>query len=324
MEAFSSKKRQSPRHVAIVLQIAFGGFLILLLLSSIPGTAHILVENFVETDSYHFFDTLDWEPADKIPCALIRMTWRHSPRCSQTSNLLTQLLITGAGRSGTKGTSLCFSNAGLNFIHDNRMNITDDIDGAVSWPTMFRKFNEHWMVFVEGHLFKHVFLQTRDPLKTIGSRASHVEPVKPVRDLIQIDWIRRPRSNEDNLLLAMKYWVLWNTFGSLTSDAQFRVEDRSGKYMEYLWTQWAGGSTAYVDFAKCDQTSSSANHGRVPKHQPATWTKLNEVSPKWTMMVKILGKKFGYDIPNVPDSSDFYCWVNDKNRWECDIDGYDS
>eukprot|EP00493_Phyllostaurus_siculus_P024440 UN24780 len=154
-----------------------------------------------------------------------------------------KLLITGTGRSGTKGTSECLRKIGLEFSHDEGTMHTSAL-GAVSWPTLFRFSN--FGVDTRNRGFTKIILMTREPLGSISSRAAKIESLHNIDCCVKMEytekslklqglrakllikdqkiWSHLNSNTRSALILSLEYWVLWNSFASYIADGHIQVE----------------------------------------------------------------------------------------------------
>jgi len=267
---------------------------------------------------YYVFRPTPWKKSFEPPCELLRLTHMYSKRCDLKSDETWRLLITATGRSGTLGTVLCLNASGLSFEHDRTVPLPHDKDGCVSWPTLFKGM--HWGPMLNHRKFMHMFLQTRNPLTSISSRAAAIRPVHDAKCCVALRYKYLKdevmHNSKEAFLISMRYWVTWNAFGSIIAEKHFQIEERTGRMMEALWKEIMPHEKRQTDFSQCDLISDSAHTEHSHEHTPTTWDYLHDLDSNYATMAKILARKFGYDVEIDPESS-FSCFLGKSLKWNC-------
>jgi len=260
-----------------------------------------------------------WGRTSPRDCHVMNLTLKQMPECNMETEQEWMLLITGTGRSGTKSTAECITQStNRPFSHDSGQ-ISMDALGACSWPQLFDNVG----IGVSAHKrrFKNVWLQTREPLLSIPSRAALVQKIFPAKCCIDMEdhskWKSITPNSKEALVFSLKYWVLWNSFASYISDEQFQVEKRTGKMLEEKFKEIMQSDFAELNanFSKCDEISHDSNSEHVSSHNATTWEELHTLSPDYTTMAKILAQKFGYDV-EIDEEASFSCFLEWTDRWE--------
>jgi hypothetical protein len=176
-----------------------------------------------------------------------------------------RILVTGCSRSGTTFMSLALSASGLDVRHENIGR-----DGCVSWTMAVNDTVSPWGPPFQEGIYKHIFHQVRDPLKTIASVMATELP----RSWEFIQKHIPQINNYDSLLVkAVKYWIYWNRFAEAKSEMTYRIEDIAEVYGEI------GNRIGYrLDPRILSRVSTTTNHRADYQHVP-TWEELEAVLP---------------------------------------------
>ena len=68
----------------------------------------------IEGTTFYVFRPTPWRRLTEIPCELVKLSTLNDERCGHVSDEPWRMLITGTGRSGTLGTTICLNNSGEN------------------------------------------------------------------------------------------------------------------------------------------------------------------------------------------------------------------
>lgn len=135
---------------------------------------------------------------------------------------VTNLLVTGVGRTGTTGMCTLLRTLGIMVSHDNNEDCGHypGPDGSISWYDAFKDLKT-------GRRYKYIIHLVRDPLKTINSRIAKCKADSAA--LIFLNDTTRPYekiSHDDTCsTFAIKNWVRRNSF--VQRYATWRVQSES-------------------------------------------------------------------------------------------------
>eukprot|EP00924_Labyrinthula_sp_SR-Ha-C_P003113 snap_masked-scaffold_50-processed-gene-1.78-mRNA-1 protein AED:0.08 eAED:1.00 QI:0/0/0/1/1/1/2/0/411 len=273
-------------------------------------------------------------------------------------------LITGVGRSGTTFLVEEFKNLNIKISHDNSMNQADKIKGSASWPNAFNEKycrRESWnFPKVKIIRYKHIFHIIRNPLRQINSRADggkfanilfssiicntdifngynfsnlpdHEKRKKFVKDMESKGFSKF----EASLKLALRHWVLYNSFISSYAEFTFRIEDLDNpKQKEEILKKIINSAEikdkpteeVWEEFRK-KQVDEHTNSGHTRKIEnfKLTWETLDTLDAEFSLMAKIMSFKFGYltnpkEIDIIQESKKYLdCYFNTEKKWTCEI-----
>lgn len=280
------------------------------------------------------------------------------------------LLITGTGRSGTTFLTALLNELGLKLSHDS---YGPDEDGGVSW---LQAFNDdrcstpeyNWRVGMDKRVhkvnyryrFKNVFHLVREPLKMIESRAdagffgSPRNANQYYLDCVIDIGIRELREKvqpeeldfDFSLILALRHWVLWNTFLDFVTENFLRLEDvASGGAQSARIVQAFFVLPEFRDkFPNEDKIHRALNfvvdsrnsaHTKKLEEFNLSWNYLSKLDRKFAIMAQILALNYGYDIfskdllpdalENTSESGEEFslkkidCSFNRRELWSCNI-----
>ena len=261
---------------------------------------------------------------------------------------VTDLLVTGVGRTGT--TSLCtlLRDLGIMVSHDNDFDCGPypGLDGAVSWYDAFKSLNS-------GRRYKYVIHMVRDPLQTINSRVAKCELLN------HLDWLNQRvgdyeefSENETCSSFALKNWVRRNSF--VERHASWRVRSESvlsdpvslwelcmaagfGQRCPELKTidaHMKDMSTSLnshflgASFSKAQQVHEQHQLG-IARQGMHSWESLSNAvgheDYKYIQIAKIMAARYGYNVPNFT-SYGFDCTFIEREGatkiyWDCFLDG---
>ena len=215
------------------------------------------------------------------------------------------------------------------------MNVSDHsdpargADGAVSWVHGLHRSSCTVPSWPSLRFFSKAFLLLRDPLKQISSRAESTEDVE------DFDWLEFARCAadfgqpsttaraEDRLRLALKHYVLQNSFVEKYAEKSFWVEDIDTHHPATLdiiheICEEFGSTKAHCDDAKLRQLISGAP---MDAGAPGVkWIQLQALDRPFTAMAQSLTRRHGKQLsvndqlPEVPWG--LHCdFVNDL--WSC-------
>ena len=242
-------------------------------------------------------------------------------------NYVYPLLITGVGRSGTRFAAKTLTALGYDVAHDDAR---CGRVGAASWPLAiregtyrlpnfatinsgFRGPNPRWR-------FRRVFHQTRDPLKTVLSRANSVgmmvspwsysDPLlfrdglgycpgfPPTAELEA--WRRDRRAVEVHgaswtpvrrLRVALFHYVFWNDFVKAYADWTYKVEEFDVEQIARRASLGPPRPPARPILAAAAENSRAMD----PALASMTWSDLERISPVVWRRATRLAREFGYD-----------------------------
>jgi hypothetical protein len=125
------------------------------------------------------------------------------------------LLVTGAGRSGTKYVCFVLRRLGLDVRHERIGR-----DGIASWCMAVDADRAPWGVPRSAYEFTNVFHQVRHPLAAIASCTTFKdESWRFIRESVGCT------PDESVLLRAAQYWLLWNERAEAGATWRYRIED---------------------------------------------------------------------------------------------------
>lgn len=259
---------------------------------------------------------------------------------------LTQLLVTGVGRTGTTSVCTLFQKFGIMVSHDNDVDCGPypGPDGAVSWYDAFTAG--------EGRRYEKVIHLVREPLKTINSRIIKCAvrsgkigfmegKVKPYEEVSH---------NDTCASLSLKHWVRRNSF--VEEHASWRI--RSETFFGEQLTVWETCMAAEFGKRCPDLLTISAALAEMPvglnslyaggtiskiggqqklKAQNGTdfhgWEDLRNIvgegNWKYIRIAQEMARRYGYNLPDESDRLGYECMFTrrdgDRNlNWDCFID----
>lgn len=127
------------------------------------------------------------------------------------------LLITGCGRSGTTYICELLAKNGIHIGHE-----VEGEDGIASWPMTITDTKELCCgsPIFQDFVFKNIFHQVRNPVKTISSCLTISDSSwKYIKKHIPIG------ENDSKLIMSAKYWYCWNIIADSMSSFTYRIED---------------------------------------------------------------------------------------------------
>eukprot|EP00924_Labyrinthula_sp_SR-Ha-C_P006481 snap_masked-scaffold_80-processed-gene-0.12-mRNA-1 protein AED:1.00 eAED:1.00 QI:0/-1/0/0/-1/1/1/0/164 len=140
---------------------------------------------------------------------------------------------------------------------------------------------------------------------------------------------------EASLKLALRHWVLHNSFISSYAEFTFRLEDLDNpnqkeeilkKIINSAKIKDKPTEEVWEEFRKkqVDEHTNS-DHTKKIDNFKLTWEILDRVDADFSFMAKIMSIRFGYltdeqEINRIQDSGKyFYCNFNTENKWTCRI-----
>ena len=262
-----------------------------------------------------------------LNCRILNSTLKFAPQCdSYDGSYIYPLLITGVGRSGTRFAAKTLTARGYDVAHDDAR---CGRVGAASWPLAiregayelpnfatinsgFRGPNPRWR-------FKHIFHQTRDPLRTILSRANSVGMmVSPwiysdpllFRDGLgycpgfppaaELEAWREDRTAVEGgapwtpdmrLRVALFHYVFWNDWVRAYADWTYKVEDFDADEIARRAALRPPRPPARPKPAAAAENSRAMD----PALASVTWADLERISPLVWRRATQLARQFGYD-----------------------------
>lgn len=263
----------------------------------------------------------------KSNCRALNSTLRLAPHCDgYDGDYIYPLLITGTGRSGTRFAAKTLTARGYDVAHDDaRVGRV----GAASWPLAIREGAYTLPNFATANAgfrgpaprwrFRRVFHQTRDPLKTVLSRAnsigmmmapwSYSDPLlfrdglgycpgyPPANELEAWQRDRRaveggaPWTPEVRLRVALFHYVFWNDWVRASADWTYKVEDFDADEIARRASLGPRRPPARP------RPAAAADNSRAMDTALAsvTWSDLERVSPVVWRRATRLAREFGYD-----------------------------
>eukprot|EP00924_Labyrinthula_sp_SR-Ha-C_P006491 snap_masked-scaffold_80-processed-gene-0.35-mRNA-1 protein AED:1.00 eAED:1.00 QI:0/0/0/0/1/1/4/0/431 len=242
-------------------------------------------------------------------------------------------LITGVGRSGTTFLVDQFKSLNIKISHDNVMDYPLKLKGSASWPNAFNEKycpREGWNFGkVKIIRYKHIFQVIRDPLKQINSRAdggnyiyryyvsnicntdlfkgfeinekSYDGKMKQFKSLVRKSGLS---DFEASLKVALRHWVLHNSFVSSYSEFTFRTEDLKDIQQKETILKYVIEKSE-LENRPTEKTWQKFRDRKVDEHVNSgltkkkegfelTWDALEKVDPEFTLMARIMSIRFGY------------------------------
>eukprot|EP00924_Labyrinthula_sp_SR-Ha-C_P003595 snap_masked-scaffold_53-processed-gene-1.45-mRNA-1 protein AED:1.00 eAED:1.00 QI:0/0/0/0/1/1/2/0/431 len=275
-------------------------------------------------------------------------------------------LITGVGRSGTTFMYAEFKQLRVPVSHDHIAPVPYKSIGSASWQNAFndkkcgREPGNFAALGASSVRYNHVFHLIRNPLKQINSRANAGE--FSFRNFVTIpcsvdyfdgyDMEGIPFSKrltqyreamlaeglslfEISLLLALRHWVLYNTFVASYAEFTFKIEnmdsdDHKEKLLKLILDE--SETKHYVSSRnwkklRTNEVSSTKNSGHTVKKKgfELSWSILHELDEQFTAMAQIVASRFGYDIPieerskMLQEDTDVQCYFDVREQWACEL-----
>lgn len=187
------------------------------------------------------------------------------------------VLVTGTGRSGTKYTSSCLQQGGVEAFHEILGR-----DGVVCW--------KHLMFASQ---FQGVVHQVRNPLNGIGSMQTFAEgSFQLMENYLNV------RFEGSRLRRCMQAWVLWNRRASAVCNWRFRVEDLDKNYRKliYFFHEVTGREfKAMAEGFKFPGVATDC-HTRADRYTPVMAADLEREDAGLWKEVRDMGREYGYNI----------------------------
>jgi hypothetical protein len=222
-----------------------------------------------------------------------------------------RLLVTGAGRSGTKYICFVLKRLGLDVRHERMGD-----DGIASWCMAVDAARAPWGVPRSAYDFAQVVHQVRHPLATISSCTTFkAESWRFICEHVEC-------SESDSVLLrAAKYWLLWNERAEEGATWRLRVEDLPLVFPELCERLGADVDPSVLDCVPPDVNTRSfgrpfhvyehlwerlglepsrsgraclARLARGTASPPLTWEELEAVSSSWAERIRLKASEYGY------------------------------
>ena len=263
-----------------------------------------------------------------LNCRILNSTLKLSScDVNYDENYVYPLLITGVGRSGTRFAAKTLTALGYDVAHDDAR---CGRVGAASWPLAiregmryqlpnfatinsgFRGPNPRWR-------FRRVFHQTRDPLRTILSRANSVgmmvSPWSYSDPLLFRDGLghcpgfppaaelrawREDRTAVERgaswtpvrrLRVALFHYVFWNDWVRAYADWTYKVEEFDVEQIARRASLGPPRPPARPILAAAAENSRAMD----PALERVTWSDLERISPVVWRRATRLAREFGYD-----------------------------
>ena len=260
-----------------------------------------------------------------LNCRILNSTLKLSS-CDNNydENYVYPLLITGVGRSGTRFAAKTLTALGYDVAHDDAR---CGRVGAASWPLAIREgtyllpnfatINSGFRGPKPRWRFRRIFHQTRDPLRTILSRANSVGMmVSPwmysdpllFRDGLgycpgfppasELEAWRRDRRAVENgwtpdmrLRVALFHYVFWNDWVRAYADWTYKLEDFDAQEIARRASLGPARPPARPKPAAAAENSRAMD----PALASVTWADLERISPLVWRRATQLARQFGYD-----------------------------
>ena len=260
-----------------------------------------------------------------LNCRILNSTLKLSS-CDDNydENYVYPLLITGVGRSGTRFAAKTLTARGYDVAHDDAR---CGRVGAASWPLAIREgtyllpnfatINSGFRGPKPRWRFRRIFHQTRDPLRTILSRANSVGMmVSPwmysdpllFRDGLgycpgfppasELEAWRRDRRAVENgwtpdmrLRVALFHYVFWNDWVRAYADWTYKLEDFDAQEIARRASLGPARPPARPKPAAAAENSRAMD----PALASVTWADLERISPLVWRRATQLARQFGYD-----------------------------
>mmetsp|Transcript_23848 Transcript_23848/g.49490 ORF Transcript_23848/g.49490 Transcript_23848/m.49490 type:complete len:609 (+) Transcript_23848:54-1880(+) len=242
-------------------------------------------------------------------------------------------LVSGASRSGSRFLSRLFQGLGMNV--SDHSDSARGADGAVSWVHGLHRSSCTVPSWQSPRFFSKAFLLLRDPLKQIPSRA------RSIRSTEDFDWLEFARCAadfgpttatadtadtadmaDDRLRLALKHYVLQNSFVEKYAEKSFWLEDLDAHHP----------ATLDIILGLCEEFASTACNevklrtlisGALPiDSEPlgVGWPQLAFIDRPFAAMAQILTRRHGKDVA-VDDQLPEMAWGFDcdfhNDLWSC-------
>jgi len=237
-------------------------------------------------------------------------------------------LVSGASRSGTRFLTQLFQGLGMNVSHHS--DAARGADGAVSWIHGLHRSGCTVPSWQSPRFFSKAFLMLRDPLKQIPSRAESTD---------DFDWLEFARcaadfgptttatadtadTADDRLRLALKHYVLQNSFVEKYAEKSFWVEDVNAHHPATLDIIHAICEEFGSSHAHCNDVKLRKLSGALPIHsEPGVkWPQLASIDRPFAAMAQILTRRHGKDVA-VDDQLPEMAWGFDcdfhNDLWSC-------
>jgi hypothetical protein len=221
------------------------------------------------------------------------------------------LLVTGAGRSGTKYMCFVLKRLGLDVRHERLGR-----DGIASWSMAVDAAEPPWGVRRSSYEFAHVLHQVRHPLATISSCTTFKdESWRFICEHVEC------ATTDPVLLRAAKYWLLWNERAEDGATSRLRVEDLPLVFPELCERLGIEVDASVLARVPTDVNTRSfgrpfhvyehlwerlrlepspagrgwfARLARDPQRPPLTWEDLDAVSSSWAERIRLKAREYGY------------------------------
>mmetsp|Transcript_76187 Transcript_76187/g.120415 ORF Transcript_76187/g.120415 Transcript_76187/m.120415 type:complete len:597 (+) Transcript_76187:28-1818(+) len=231
-------------------------------------------------------------------------------------------LVSGASRSGTSFLTQLFQGLGMNVSHHS--DAARGHDGAVSWVHGLHRSGCTVPSWHSPRFFSKAFLMLRDPLKQIPSRAESTD---------DFDWLEFARcaadfgpttsaTADDRLHLALKHYVLQNSFVEKYAEKSFWVEDVDAHHPATLDIIHAICEEFASSHAHCNDVKLRKLSGALPIDlEPGVqWPQLESIDRPFAAMAQILTRRHGKEVP-VDDQLPETAWGFDcdfhNDLWSC-------
>ena len=220
---------------------------------------------------------------------------------------LRKLLVVACGRSGTKHIANFLRRSKLQIGHEqvkeggvsSAFFVTYGSEAGNTSPNVYQPYAHKPAECPNDFQFEHVWHQTRDPLKTIGSvRDVHTGAiVRWSKELLGQDHIVEKLKH--TLEYAARHWLLVNEMSEEIAEWRYRVEDLEDLYDEIK---------ERLNLQREDCPDVSKTMGRsyrtIMKFKPTqeiyndisypTWEDLEEIDPKLRKAIQGKAKEYGY------------------------------
>lgn len=262
---------------------------------------------------------------------------------NETAVNISQLLVTGVGRTGTTSVCTLMQKLDIHVSHDNNVDCGSypGADGAVSWYDAFTD-RKH------GRRYKHVIHLVRDPLKTINSRIHKCKTgnfsflKQTVKDYEKVS------EDETCFSFSIKNWVRRNSFVSLHASWVVKSEDFFTEALS-VWEVCMAATKRCPDLTtiapvleSIPSTLNSNYHGAVLSKEKLqknqTLQQDNAIFYSWKLLAHNIGEnnhkfiqiaqemayEYGYAVPVNFTSFGYNCKFTEKDGevdkyWDCNV-----
>lgn len=265
-----------------------------------------------------------------------------------TNVIISPVLFTGTGRSGTTFLCKIFQVVGLNISHDNDIDCGHypGTDGAASWFDAFvTEFHG------KRRMYREVLHIVRNPIKVIASRVHRLEgnmsyvkgfhrltsPWENTSDLVHIIESENYYTDrrDDAMKFSLKHWVRRNSFVGVVASWVEQIEQLSSDPMA-LWRLCMAAhfgprcQTLEQWRQAMDNTSQTINTDMDKfkfankEKRKVDWLELLRLEQMYSSIALKMSLDLGYEIPHeiLPDypyisELQYQCGFDQHGKWDC-------